>query len=166
MATTRTSKASKNGKLKAFNPRTGEGLWEIPAVAPGEVRDYVTQARKVAPELGAIDPEGRARQMRKVRAQIKDKSDDIVDVVAAETGKPPAEALAHEVLVPLLQLAYLEHLAPKVLKSRRVAPVIAPVLGFKARMEFRPFGVVGCITPCNFPIANSGLARARKLFAI
>ncbi|HEV3471652.1 MAG TPA: aldehyde dehydrogenase family protein, partial [Actinomycetota bacterium] len=32
-------------------------------------------------------------------------------------------------------------------------------------MEFRPFGVVGCITPWNFPIANSFLALASPLFA-
>lgn len=162
---TRKTTTSKNGQLKSFNPRTGEVMREISAVSPGEVRDYVEAARKVAPEWGAIDPEGRARQMRKVRAQLKDKADDIVAVVAAETGKPPAEALAHEVLTPLLQLAYLEHLAPRALKSRRVAPVIGPLLGYKARMEFRPFGVVGCITPWNFPITNSFLALASPLFA-
>ena len=154
-----------NSSLRSFNPRTGETLREIASVSPGEVRDYVEQARKVAPEWGAIDPEGRVRILRGIRTRIKDKTDEIVDVVAAETGKPPAEALAHEVLAPLLQLAYLEHLAPKVLKRKRVAPVLGPLLGFKSRMEFRPFGVVGCISPWNFPITNSFLALASPLFA-
>lgn len=162
------TKSDTNGSpqsLKSFNPRTGETLREVPAVSPSEVRDYVEQARKVAPEWGAIDPEGRVRILRHLRTRIKEKADDIVEVVAAETGKPRAEALSHEVLTPLLQLAYLEHLAPKVLKRKRVAPVIGPLLGFKSRMEFRPFGVVGCITPWNFPITNSFLALASPLFA-
>src|SRR5688500_1754166 len=139
---TRSQAKSHNGSstLRSFNPRTGETLREIASASPGEVRDYVEQARKIAPEWGAIDPEGRVRILRGIRTRIKDKTDEIVDVVATETGKPPAEALAHEVLAPLLQLAYLEHVAPKVLKRKRVAPVLGPLLGFKSRMEFRPFG--------------------------
>ena len=165
--TTRTRKAasSKNGKLKSFNPRTGEVMREIPAVAPAEVSDYVAQARKVAPEWGAIDPEGRTRHMREIRVRLKEKADDIAEVIAAETGKPHHEALAHEVMASLFQLAYLEHLAPKVLKQKRLIPVLGPILGYRARMEFRPFGVVGCITPWNFPITNSFLAIASPLFA-
>ncbi|MEA2451717.1 MAG: hypothetical protein QOG04_427 [Actinomycetota bacterium] len=165
---TKAKTQSSNGSpqsLKSFNPRTGETIREIAAIAPAEVRDVVEQARKVAPEWGAIDPEGRVRILRNIRSRIKEKTDEIVDVVASETGKPRAEALSHEVLTPLLQLAYLEHLAPKVLKRKRVAPVIGPLLGFKSRMEFRPFGVVGCITPWNFPITNSFLALASPLFA-
>lgn len=164
----KTKTQSTNGgpqSLRSFNPRTGESLREIPTNAAAEVRDVVDQARKVAPEWGAIDPQGRVRILRNLRSRIKEKADDIVDIVATETGKPRAEALSHEVLTPLLQLAYLEHLAPKVLKKKRVAPVIAPLLGFKSRMEFRPFGVVGCITPWNFPITNSLLALASPLFA-
>ena len=163
------SKTSKsNGSpqtLKSFNPRTGETIREIPAIAPAEVRDVVDQARKVAPEWGAIDVDGRVRHMREIRIRIKERADEIVDITSEETGKPPQEALAHEVMAPLLQLAYLEHLAPKVLKTKRVAPIVAPILGYRSRMEFRPFGVVGCISPWNFPITNTFLAMASPLFA-
>src|SRR5688572_14130793 len=161
-------KSSSNGSpqtLKSFNPRTGQTIREIPAIAPAEVREVVDQARKVAPEWGAIDVEGRVRHLREIRLALKKKSDEIVQVTSEETGKPTSEALLHEVLTPMLQLAYLEHLAPKVLKTKRVAPVIGPLLGYRSRMEFRPFGVVGCITPWNFPITNSFLALASPLFA-
>src|SRR5688500_16607814 len=160
------SKASNgNQSLKSFNPRTGETIRTIPAIGPAEVRDVVDQARKVAPEWGAIDVDGRGSHMREIRTRIKEKTDQIVEVTSEETGKPRSEALLHEVLTPMLQLAYLEHLAPKVLKTKRVAPVIGPLLGYRSRMEFRPFGVVGCITPWNFPITNSFLALASPLFA-
>lgn len=163
--TSDTSASNGSQMLRSFNPRTGETIREIPAIAPAEVRDVVEQARKVAPEWGAIDVDGRVHILRNIRTRLKEKCDEIVEVAAAETGKPPHEALAHEVLTPMLQLAYLEHLAPKVLKTRRVAPVIAPLLGYRSRMEYRPFGVVGCISPWNFPITNSFLALASPLFA-
>jgi len=165
MATRTSRKSSSNGTLKSFNPRTGEVLREISSVAPGQVRDYVEQARKVAPEWAAIDPAGRARHMREIRVRLKDRADEIAEIVSAETGKPHHESLAHEVMGSLFLLTYLEHLAPKVLKPKRLIPVLGPILGYKARMEFRPFGVVGCITPWNFPITNTFLATASPLFA-
>lgn len=155
----------RNGVLKSFNPRTGEVVREIPAVSSSEVRDYVEQARKVAPEWGAIDPRGRARHVREIRVRLKDRADEIADIVATETGKPHHEALAHEVMPTLFLLTLLEHLAPKVLKPKRLMPLVAPILGWKARMEFRPLGVVGCITPWNFPITNSFLALTSPLLA-
>jgi acyl-CoA reductase-like NAD-dependent aldehyde dehydrogenase len=164
--TTRTRTAPKSSQsLKSINPQTGEVRGEIPAIAPAEVADVVAQARKVAPEWAAISPEGRARIMREVRFRIYDLMDEIVDTVAEETGKPRAEALAHEVVPPMIMTAYLERLAPKVLRPKRVGPLIGPIMGISSRMEWRPFGVVGCITPWNFPIQNSFLAFASPLFA-
>ncbi len=165
MAQTKTREQTENGTLKSFNPRTGEVIREIPAIAPSEVNDYVAAARKVAPEWGALDPKGRARHVREIRVRLKQRADEIADVVATETGKPHHEALAHEVMASLFLLTYLEHLAPKVLKPKRLVPLLGPLLGYRARMEFRPFGVVGCITPWNFPIANTFLAVSSPLLA-
>jgi acyl-CoA reductase-like NAD-dependent aldehyde dehydrogenase len=148
-----------------MDPRTGEARGEIQATDPAEVAEIVAQARKVAPEWAAISPEGRARILREVRFHMYELMDEIVDTVAAETGKPKAEALAHDFVPPMLMLAYLERLAPKVLRPKRVGPIIGPIMGMSSRMEWRPFGVVGCITPWNFPIQNSFLAFASPLFA-
>jgi len=151
--------------LKSFNPRTGEVREKIQAVAPAEVRDYVEQARKVAPEWAAISPQGRARHMREVRYRIYDMLDEIVEVVSEETGKPRAEALAHEVVPAMFTSAYIESLAPKALRTQRVGRFIGGLLGSKSWIEYRPFGVVGCITPWNFPIQNSFLAFVCPLLA-
>lgn len=171
MAAARTRKtATTPEKLKSFNPRTGEVIREIPANAPAEVADIVANARKVAPEWAAIPIEGRVRMMREVRERIYELSDNIVETVAAECGKPTTEALAHDVLPALIMLNGYEHIAQKALKDRRIktfeAPVIPKLLaGAAARIEFRPFGVVGAITPWNYPITNCFLAFAPALFA-
>jgi acyl-CoA reductase-like NAD-dependent aldehyde dehydrogenase len=148
-----------------MNPQTGEIRAEIPATDPAEVPQIVEQARKVAPEWAAISPEGRARILRQVRFRIYDLMDEIIETVAEETGKPRSEARAHEVVPPLLMLSYLEGLAPKVLKTKRVGAIAGTLVGVHSRMEYRPYGVVGCITPWNFPIQNSFLAFATPLFA-
>jgi acyl-CoA reductase-like NAD-dependent aldehyde dehydrogenase len=157
-------------KLISRNPATGEVLGEVPTTPPGEVAEVVARARKVQPEWAAIPPEGRARIMREVRYRFYDLMDEIVETVAAECGKPRPEALAHDVLPPVASLLTLERIAPKALKPEKSGLLERPVLpkllaGTVSRTEWRPFGVVGCITPWNYPITNSFLSFAAALFA-
>jgi acyl-CoA reductase-like NAD-dependent aldehyde dehydrogenase len=164
------SRAKAPQKLKSLNPRTGEIRSQIQANAPGEIPDVVDRARKVAPEWAAIAPEGRARMMKEVRHRIYDRMDDIVETVAAECGKPRHEALAHDVIPSMVILMSLEAIAPHALRPEKVGLLSSPVLpkllsGTSSRTEWRPFGVVGCITPWNYPITNSFVAFAPALLA-
>ncbi len=111
--------------LKSFNPRTGKVMNEIATTDPAEVAQIVANARKVAPEWAAISPEGRARMMRQVRHRIYELSDQIVETVAAECGKPRTEALAHDVMPAIIMLLGYEKIAAKALKDRRIG-VLAP----------------------------------------
>ncbi len=151
--------------LQSFNPRTGQVLREIPVTPVAEVALAVERARKMAPEWAAIDPAGRARMMREVRHRINDRIEDIVETVSAECGKPRAEALAHDVLPVVMMLIYFEKIAAKALRPQRVGRVMGPLAGVKSHIEWRPFGVVGAITPWNYPMTNCFLAFAPALFA-
>ncbi|MGH2694528.1 MAG: aldehyde dehydrogenase family protein [Actinomycetota bacterium] len=152
-------------KLKSFNPTTGDVMRQITTTDPAEVPEIVAQARKVAPEWAATPLEGRVHMLREVRYRIYDKMDDIVTTVAAECGKPQAEALAHDVFPPLMMLAYLERAAARALQPQKVGRVPGLLFGVSSRIEWRPFGVVGCITPWNYPVTNCFLAFAPALFA-
>jgi acyl-CoA reductase-like NAD-dependent aldehyde dehydrogenase len=165
MAQTKGTARSRAGKLKSFNPCTGETLTEIKANSAGECTDAVAAARKVAPEWAAIPPAGRARMLREVRHSIYDHLDSIVETVSAECGKPRTEALTHDVLPTVLTLLYYERTAAKHLRSERVGGIIGPALGVAARVDPRPFGVVGCITPWNYPFFLAFMAAAPALFA-
>ena len=165
-----TRKKSSNGSLKSFNPRTGEVMREISTTPVEEVRNVVERARKVQPEWADIAPEGRARILSEVRHRIYELQDRIVETVSAECGKPEAEALAHDVLPPVAMMLGYESIAPAVLKSKKISLLTPPVLpkllgGAVSRIDFKPFGVVGAITPWNYPMTNSFLAFAPALFA-
>ncbi len=151
--------------LKSFNPRTGEVLREISVTPLGEVPLAVERARKMAPEWGAIDPAGRARMMREVRYRINDRIDDIIETVSTECGKPRTEALAHDVLPVVMMLIYFEKIAAKALRPQKAGRVMGPLAGLKSHIEWRPFGVVGAITPWNYPMTNCFLAFAPALFS-
>ncbi|MGH2808656.1 MAG: aldehyde dehydrogenase family protein [Actinomycetota bacterium] len=168
--TTTRRKSDGPTKLKSVNPRTGEVMREIPANSPGEVADIVEQARKVAPEWGAIPPEGRARLLREVRHRLYEMQDELVELVAAETGKPLREALILEVMGSISLFYTMEHVAPRALRPEKhglfQTPVIPKMLAaVTSRIEYRPFGVVGCITPWNYPLTNTFLATLSPLYA-
>jgi acyl-CoA reductase-like NAD-dependent aldehyde dehydrogenase len=152
-------------RLKSFNPRTGEVVREIDATPVEEVAEVVSRARKVAPEWAAIPPQGRVRILREVRYRIAKRIDDIVDAVSTECGKPTTEALAHDTLPLPIMLSYLEHVTPRVLRPERPGRFLGPLAGAASRVEWRPYGVVGAITPWNYPMLNSFAAFAPALFA-
>ena len=138
--------------LNSLDPTTGQVTRTFEANTPEEVRNAVERARKVQPEWAALPPRERADYLRAVRSQVYERMDEIVEVVAGENGKPRTEALSHDVLPTVLTLTYLSAIAPKALRPQRIAPLLAPAVGMISRIEFRPFGVVGCITPWNYPL--------------
>ena len=165
MTTTRAKKSPGPTMLKSFNPRTGQVIGEIPSVSPADVQEAVEHARKVAPEWAAIAPAGRARILKQIRHRIYEMQDEIVETVSAECGKPRAEALILDVYPAVQMLLYLERNLEKFLKPEHPGRGWDLIMGMSTRVEWRPFGVVGCITPWNYPITNCFLAVAPPLFA-
>jgi acyl-CoA reductase-like NAD-dependent aldehyde dehydrogenase len=160
------SKKTTNGTLKSFNPRTGEVMREIATTPVGDVKEIVAQARKVQPEWAAIPPGGRGRFLREVAHNIYDRMDDIVELVAAEAGKSQHEALMFEGVAAINLIVYMSTLGEKALRPEKVGRIVGPLLyGSRSRVEWRPYGVVGAITPWNYPITNCLLAFLGALIA-
>ncbi|MGH2698203.1 MAG: aldehyde dehydrogenase family protein, partial [Actinomycetota bacterium] len=166
MARTKTkARASKSATLKSSNPQTGESLGEISATNPSEIGGLVDAARKVQPEWGAIAPRGRARHLSGVRHAIYRHLDHIVETIAQECGKPRSEALAHDIMPAVLGLQYMERMAPRWLRDDRPGRIVGPMAGLTSRVEHRPFGVVGCIAPWNYPFFLSFMGLVPALLA-
>ena len=166
--TPRRSAAKKAGpaKLQSINPATGELVSEVNAHDPAVVADAVSAARKVAPEWAAIPIGGRARMLREVRHEIYRRLDDIVLTVSEECGKPMAEALTADVMPTVLNLLYYERTAARVLRPQKEGRFAGPALALSSsHIDWRPHGVVGCISPWNYPFFLSFMAMAPALFA-
>ncbi len=151
--------------LDSFDPWTGNVVRRIPASTPEEVREAVARARKVQPEWAALGPAGRARALAEVRHRIGQRMDDLIETISRENGKPRAEAVAHDVLPTVFTMAYLERIAPRALRAERVGALASPLLGMASRIEWRPFGVVGCIAPWNYPMLLSFMGVVPALLA-
>ena len=159
------TRARRPRKLRSINPRTGEQARDVPVSTKAEVLDAVVAARKVAPEWGALDPRGRAHILKAVRHNIYMHLDEVVDTISLECGKPRAEALSAEVLQAVISWLYLERTAHKHLRSERLGGALGYALGLPTTVHYRPYGVVGAITPWNYPFGLAMAAIAPALFA-
>src|SRR2546423_6052782 len=151
--------------LQSFDPAKGRVVGEVQANTPDEVRAAVEHARKAFPEWAALPVKQRAVYLKEVRHRIFENLDPILETISTENGKPRAESLAHDVIPALLTLQYLEDLAPKSLRPEHPGRLVGAMMSTSSRIEWRPFGVVGAITPWNYPFFLSFMAITPALLA-
>lgn len=133
-----------------YNPATGDVLGTVPEASPDQIRTAMTRARAAFPIWRATPLQERLAFMRKLRLLLVEQAHGIAEEIAAATGKIRGEALSAEVLVVADAIHYYEQHAETFLARQRVA---TPILFFGNRsyIQYQPLGVVGVISPWNFP---------------
>lgn len=149
-------------KLESVNPATGEVVGVVPSMGADEVGRAVADARGTARDFAALSLRQRSRHLLAIRQAIVDRSEDLARTVAAETGKPAADAWL-EVFSACLLLTYAAHAAPKALRPRAVSTW--PVVVKRAKVHYAPYGVIGVISPWNYPLTVPMQAIASALGA-
>ncbi|UCC72139.1 MAG: aldehyde dehydrogenase family protein [Gemmatimonadota bacterium] len=139
-------------RLSSRNPLTGDEVGDFPIMGPEEVRGLVDTARAAQAEWSRRSLEERAAALDRVRRLTAERSEEIARVIRAETGKVLGEAL-FETVVACDYLDYLTRTAPKALLARRAGT--GWLSHRRARVVYDPFGVVGAITPWNYPFTIS-----------
>ena len=146
-------------ELISRNPATGEELGRVPIRSPGDVQAAVARARAAQPAWAALPLATRLAHLRRVRTALAAHAEALADLTAREMGKHPTEALLGDLFFALTHLDYAIGQAPRLLRPR---PVRHSLLFASRRAEvvLEPRGVIGLITPYNYPI----LLTANTLF--
>ena len=84
---------------------------------------------------------------------LADRADELADIISRDNGKTRTDALSAEVLPAIMALDYYCRKAPSLLKDRRLIPA-SWTMANKAAINIRvPYGVVGIISPWNYPFS-------------
>jgi succinate-semialdehyde dehydrogenase/glutarate-semialdehyde dehydrogenase len=138
------------GQIDSYAPVSGERLGSVPVMSAAEVRDVVTRARRAQQSWSMLSVEERGERLLRFRDALVERGDEVVSLLSRETGKPRHEALLHEVM-PIADMAtYWAKAAPRIL-----APHERALHLFKQRRSiigYIPRGVIGVISPWNFPL--------------
>ncbi|MFO0548241.1 MAG: aldehyde dehydrogenase family protein [Polyangiaceae bacterium] len=151
-STTATASAPTTGardRILSFAPATGELVGEAPVHDAAAVRAAVERARRAQVSWGALPVRDRCERMLRLRDLLLEREAEVSDLIARETGKPVMEALLHEVAPTLHLLEYFAKHAEKILAPREVP--LSLVVHRKSVLYYAPRGVVGVISPWNFP---------------
>ena len=136
------------GTEEVVNPATGEPIAEAPLSTKPDV-DRAVEAAKGAFEGWAATPPGeRARALLRMADLIEERGEEIADLEAADAGKPRGAVLEDEVPVMADNLRFFAG-AARCLEGRAAGEYMEGHTSFIRR---EPVGVVGQITPWNYPL--------------
>ena len=139
---------NKGDTIEVRNPATGKVVGQAPVDGPGDIREAVSRAREAQRAWKGLSFSERAASIRRFHDLIIDRRDQIFDTVQSETGKARRDALAEVISVAGTARYYLAHGAKHLAPRRRRSAVP----GFtSAEIVYKPYGVVGLITPWNYP---------------
>lgn len=141
-------------RLAVHNPATGELLRELECAGATEVQKTVQRARTAQPAWQQLGIRGRLRLLRRFQRALYDRKQQVAQLITREAGKPVTEALLTEVLVVLDAARFLIENAHALLRDEPV-PHANPVMKAKrAWLRREPYGVVGIISPWNYPFST------------
>jgi succinate-semialdehyde dehydrogenase/glutarate-semialdehyde dehydrogenase len=134
--------------LESWEPATGELLGTVPLATRDDVTKAVQRAKKAQAAWGVLPVQERCTRLLRFRDALVERAEDIVDVVSRECGKPRVDALT-EVSVAVDQLTYYCKNAARILAPHEIE--LHLLKHKKNVVHYVPRGVVGIISPWNFP---------------
>src|ERR1044072_4350248 len=146
--------ATQPAEVISYDPATGEEIGRAPLTPPEDVRRAVAAARAGQPARAGLGFRERARLILRAGHLMLDERDAIPLLVSRETGKPVAEALSMEIVPTLDAMHYFAHASEELLRPQKIDIGQYGLMGRSSRIVFRPLGVIGIISPWNFPLAT------------
>ncbi len=140
--------------IKVNNPATGELIETIPVDSPEAVAATVQRVRANQPEWEAMGIEGRYHWLGKLRDWLLDNEQRVLDTMQAETGKVRADASNEPGYLADL-INFYGTRAASFIGEESVRPHTPLLASKKLRIQYRPYPVVGIISPWNFPLILS-----------
>ncbi|HNJ04631.1 MAG TPA: aldehyde dehydrogenase family protein, partial [Leptospiraceae bacterium] len=148
-------KIIQKGKKKFFekvNPATLDILGVYPLCEAAEVDHALDAARHGFERWSKLSLRERSKHLKRFRKQLVKDMNEIVDTICQECGKTEMDAMI-EVMVVCEHMKYVEQKGPHFLRDEKRSTGIFVIKG--AYVSFHPKGVVGVISPWNYPLVLS-----------
>ena len=151
---TQTLPQTKTHEIISYDPSTGEEIGRAPLMNASDVADAVNKARAAQPAWGRLSYRSRAQFILRARELVLEQLDEIAKLISRETGKPATEAISMEIVPTLDLMHYFAENTENLLDQRRIGLGQYNLMGRSSYVVYKPLGVVGIISPWNFPWAT------------
>ncbi len=147
-------------EMQVKNPATGDVFASVAAVNRDHVRAALTAAQKASPAWRSTTARERGALLHRVADEVHKRANEIAQTITLENGKPLAQSKG--------ELAMTEdHLRWFAEEGRRAYGRLIPhqVQGRRNMVVKTPIGVIGAISPWNFPLVLAVRKAAPALAA-
>ncbi|MFI6082284.1 aldehyde dehydrogenase family protein [Streptomyces sp. NPDC051217] len=131
------------GTIAVVNPATEQVIAEVPAGTAEDIDTAVRAARAAFPGWAATPPAERAARLAALRDAMAARKDETAETVTAELGSPVRLSKAVHASAPVAVAGSYAELAASHAFEERIG---------NSTVLMEPVGVVGAITPWNYPL--------------
>ena len=135
--------------IQVASPATGERIDEVPVFTRDQVRDAVALARETQRSWAALSFRQRGAMLKHFRDALLDAKEEVALTVCAETGKPEVEVYTVEIFYVCDAIGYWAKHAQQYLADQAATPHLLKTK--RAYSTYKPRGVIGLVTPWNYP---------------
>ncbi|MFL6037175.1 MAG: gamma-aminobutyraldehyde dehydrogenase [Gaiellaceae bacterium] len=133
--------------MEVLNPATGEAIAEVPHATAEDVDRAVQAAKRALPEWLETTPAERAEALLKLADAIDEHADELAELESRNVGKPLSYA-KDELPVCSDNLRFFAG-AARVIEGKSAGEYMK---GYTSWLRREPIGIVGGITPWNYPL--------------
>ena len=136
-------------RLAVREAATGAPLAELPVDDAGAVAAAAARGRAAQPPWAARALKERGQLLKRARREVVRDRARILRALERETGKARFDVVG-ELMNVCLDIGYFVRRAPRFLRPEKRSA--RPLLGKRARVVYKPRGLVGIISPWNAPL--------------
>jgi len=140
--------ATSDSRTELVNPSTGQVVATAPVSSEADVDAAYASAASAFAEWGQTTPSERQQALLKIADAIEARADEFVKLESENTGKPYALTESEEIPPMLDQIRFFAG-AARVLEGRASGEYMK---GMTSWIRREPIGVVGQVTPWNYPM--------------
>ncbi|MGH7798315.1 MAG: succinic semialdehyde dehydrogenase [Candidatus Binatia bacterium] len=139
-------------KITVRSPASLEKITELPVTPPADVALAVARGRKAQMAWQQSSFAERARLLYRLRDLLLDGGDELANILTAETGRPRADVYGAELFYLCDAIGVWAKKSAGYLRPEKIRPHF-PLMKFKRVVSsYAPRGVIGIISPWNFPL--------------
>jgi aldehyde dehydrogenase (NAD+) len=135
--------SSGSDHIDVENPATEQIIGRVPSGTSEDVDRAVAAARTAADSWSATSPEERGKYLTRLREALAGRSEEMAQTIATEMGAPLKLATQVQTGVALADIGTAARLASEMTWEEQIGT---------SRVFLEPLGVVGAITPWNYPL--------------
>ncbi|WP_372969015.1 gamma-aminobutyraldehyde dehydrogenase [Microbacterium sp.] len=136
------------GRMPLIDPATEETYGELPVSDASDVDAAYAAAAAAFPVWRDTTPADRQLALFRIADEMQARAEEFADLESKDTGKPRASLVADEILQSIDQLRFFAG-AARNLEGRAAGEYLAGHTSFVRR---EPIGVIGQVTPWNYPL--------------